>query len=333
MLDAPLPAPSAEAPPRKADAFLVSCIDPRLTDDVTFLMAALGRTDRYSEMRIAGAALAAVDENRPAWGAALWENLAASRQLHGVRKVVFVNHRDCGAMHLWAGRRLSDDPAEELRQHHAVLERAAAAVRARHPDMSVEIKLMDLDGSTRLLPCAACAPAGGLHAEAVDPAAPLIAAAMTAPGGALLAPARPAAPEPDAAGFAELVRLRTGDAALDPAGELALLTEGVTRYGLSAAEARGVLDGEAARRGTGTNATAAREAAAFMRAQADARGRVARADFLQAAELYRAVTGRRLSPAEAQRRTATLLAEEGLAARPDGLLRSTAWFRRVGEAP
>jgi hypothetical protein len=145
----------AEPAPRKADAFVVSCIDPRLTDDVTYLMTALGRAGRYSEMRIAGAALAAVDEGRPAWNAALWENLAASRQLHGVRKVVFINHRDCGAMHLWAGRRLSDDPAEELRQHHAVLTRAAEAVRARHPDMSVEIKLMELDGSVRMLPCPA----------------------------------------------------------------------------------------------------------------------------------------------------------------------------------
>jgi hypothetical protein len=45
--------------PSKADTFLVSCIDPRLTDDTTHYFNALGRTDRYSEMRIAGAALLA----------------------------------------------------------------------------------------------------------------------------------------------------------------------------------------------------------------------------------------------------------------------------------
>ena len=39
--------------PRKADAIVVTCIDPPLTDDTTFLMSALSRTDRYSEMRIA----------------------------------------------------------------------------------------------------------------------------------------------------------------------------------------------------------------------------------------------------------------------------------------
>ncbi len=322
----------AEPAPRKADAFVVSCIDPRLTDDVTHLLAALGRTGRYSEMRIAGAALAAVDENRPGWNAALWENLAASRQLHGVRKVVFINHRDCGAMHLWAGRRLADDPAEELRQHHAVLNRAAEAVRARHPDMTVEIKLMELDGSVRILPCAACAPAPGLRAEAVeDPAGGLVARAarQAGGGGAWIAPQRAVPPEPDAAGFADLVRLRAGDGLPDAEAELSLLTEGVTRYGLGAAEARAMLEAESRRRGVAGSGAGAREARVYLRAAADTRGRVGRAEAAHAAALYRNLTGRQASQAEAARRVAALLEEEGLAPRPEGLLRSTTWFRRM----
>jgi hypothetical protein len=289
--------------PSKADAFVVSCIDPRLADDTTFLMAALGRTDRYSEMRIAGAALAAVDTARPAWGAALWENLAASRQLHGVRTVVFVNHRDCGAMHLWAGRRLADDPAEELRQHRSVLESAAAAVRARHPDMAVELRLMELDGSATLLPCAACAAPGGLRAEAV--------------------------PDPSTGRFADLVRLRIGDGALDAASERALLVEGVTNHGLTAVTARAALSAAAAQRGHATVAAAEREALAFLRSRSGRQGQVAQADAAQAAALYRALLGPGLHPADAGREIAALIEREGLAPRPAGLLRSTSWFRRL----
>jgi hypothetical protein len=323
--------PATEAaPPRKADVFLVSCIDPRLTDDTTFLMGALGRTDRYSEMRIAGAALAAVDTNRPAWGTALWENLAASRQLHGVRRVVFVNHRDCGAMHLWAGRRLSDDPAEELRQHHGVLERAAAAVRARHPDMTTEIKLMQLDGSALVLPCAACAPTGRLRAEAVDPAGQLISEAA-ANGGAYIAPPEPEAPVPDAASFTELVRLRGAEAVADPEAELALMTEGVVRHGLSAADARAAVQAEGQRNGIAGAAATTTELRAFLRAQADPRGRVARSDAQHAAALFRRLTGRRATEAEAARRVATLIEAEGLSPRPDGVLRTTTWFRRMAQ--
>ncbi|WP_439596591.1 hypothetical protein [Falsiroseomonas sp.] len=294
--------PSSGAP-TKADAFVVGCIDPRLVDDLTVLMDAVGRTDRYAEFRIAGAALAAVDSNRPAWGQALWENLAASRQLHGVRKVVFVNHRDCGAMDLFAGRRLSLDPADELRQHQAVLDQAAAAVLARHPDMQVELRLMELDGRSTLLPCTACAGRMPLRAEAVP-----------------------------APGFADLLRLRLRDGPLSPEAERALLVEGVTRHGLTAEEARAALAAAATAQGQATSAVAAREVAAYLRSRADARGRVAQTDVARASALYRRLAGN-LPPAEAERRAALLLEAEGLSPRPAGLWRSTAWFQRLLKAP
>ncbi|NKE44891.1 hypothetical protein HB662_08880 [Roseomonas frigidaquae] len=293
--------------PSKADAFVVSCIDPRLVDDVTWLMDSVGRTDRYSEFRIAGAALAVVDPARPAWGQALWENLAASRQLHGVRKVVFVNHRDCGAMDLFAGRRLSLDRADELAQHQAVLDRAAAGVLSRHPDMQVELRLMELDGRSTLLPCAACAAgapqAGALRAEAVTPP-----------------------------GFADLVRLRLRDGPLAPETERALLAEGLTRYGLTAREARAALAAAAAARGEPTGTAATREVLAYLRSRADAGSRVARTDVARGVALYRRLSPG-LPPAEAERRTAVLMEGAGMAPRPDGLLRSTRWFNRMAAPP
>jgi hypothetical protein len=311
----PAPAPS------KADAFVVSCIDPRLTDDVTFLLAELGRSNRYSEMRIAGAALAAVDESRPAWNTALWENLAASRQLHGVRRVIFINHRDCGAMNIWAGRRLSLDPADELRQHHAVMERAAAGVRSRHPDMTVEIKLMELDGSARDLPCATCGTNPGvLRAEAV--------AGPVAGPGAAPASGTAAMPAANAAAFADLVRLRTAGGPLGADGERDLLAEGVTRHGLTAQQARQVLDQTAAARGVATSAGGERDVVIFLRSRADAQKRIARQDAERAAALFRGLTGSRLGAADAERRVAALMEAEGLAPRPEGLFRSTAWHRR-----
>lgn len=295
----------------KADAFVLSCIDPRLVDDVTQLLATMGRTNRYSEMRIAGAALAAVDQNRPGWNTAVWENLAASRQLHGVRRVIIINHRDCGAMNLWAGRNLAADPADEQRQHQAVMDRAAAEVLRRHPDMAVELHLMALDGSTQRLPCAACAAsASGLRAEGVAP---------------------PAAPPAGAPAFAELVRLRLSAGLADAEAERSLLAEGVTRYGLTAAEARATLAAEATRHGA-TPSTAARQVLVFLRAQADARGRVSRRDVGHAAALYHGLAGSQGSRAEAEKAVAKLMAAEGLAPRPDGMLRTTTWYRRLAEA-
>jgi hypothetical protein len=298
--------------PSKADAFVLSCIDPRLVDDVTQLLATMGRTNRYSEMRIAGAALATVDEARPGWNTAVWENLAASRQLHGVRRVIIVNHRDCGAMNLWAGRNLAQDPAEEQRQHQAVMERAAAEVLRRHPDMAVELHLMALDGSTQRLPCSACQAVAtpGLRAEAVAP---------------------PPSPPAGAPAFVELVRLRLSAGLADAEAERHLLAEGVTHYGLTAAEARATLAKESTRHGA-TPSTAARQAIVFLRAQADERSRVSRRDVTQAAALYHGLAGQQGRRADAERAVARLMEVEGLAPRPEGVLRTTTWYRRLAEA-
>lgn len=324
--------PAEPASTKGIETFLVSCIDPRMTNETAFMMAALGRSERYSEMRIAGAALAAVDDKHPAWGQALWENLAASRAMHGVRKVTFVNHRDCGAMNQWAGRRLSDDPAEELRVHAEVLNRAAEEVRRRHPDLLIEIKLMDLDGGMRVLPCPACVPRG-LRAEAVSPAAGIIAAASLGAGASLAPPAADRAAAPNPNGFADLVRVRlAGGRQPDPSDDLALLSEGVTRYGLTAREAQEIRASVAAAQGQSAPAIAERDTAAFLRTRQDAGQRVGKADVQDAANLYRRLTGAKVTAAEAERRTVQIAEREGMAPRPRGIwpFHSTAWFRRMG---
>ena len=278
--------------PQKAETFLLACIDPRLITDSGLYFNAIGRGERYSEMRVAGAALALVDPSRAAWAATVWENLAASRQLHGVTRVTLLNHRDCGAMGQHLGRPFAD-AAEEEHLHSDVLARAAEAVRARHPDLLVETKLMELDGQVRLLPCATCAPRGPLVAEAVA--------------------------SPGAAGFAELVRLRARDGT---AGQPEVLTEGVTRYGLTAAEVRQVLAAESGA------PPAEPDVAAFLRSRKDAQGRIGRQAVGEAAQLYRRLAGPRASRAEAQARTTAIASAEGLTPRPEGwpLFRSTRWF-------
>lgn len=294
----------------KADTFLISCIDPRFTDDTTFRFAALGRTDRYSEMRIAGAALALVDDNRPNWQAALWENLAATIQLHGIRNVTLLNHADCGAMDLWAGRRLRDDPAEELRLHAEVLNRAADAIRARHPDLLIELKFMEKDGSVARPPCRSCIPTG-FRAGPVGPdGLPLL------------------MPEPQAAArFGELARLRNRGAPLDAEAELRLLSAGVAEAGLSATEARGAL--RAAQGERPSAAAVERDVRSWLRSRADRRGRIGPRDLAEAAALNRRLQGQAI-PLETARRQAVQWAErEGVRPRPVGIwpLRSVGWFK------
>lgn len=307
---------------------MVSCIDPRTTGDVAALLAALGRADRYSELRIAGAALAAMDPASPA-ATVLWENLAASRKLHGIRKVTFLNHRDCGAMHIWAGRRLADDPMEEQRRHTEVLSRAAEEVRRRHPDLLVELKLVNLDGTTQVIPCAHCIPAN-FQPDAVGPAAQLL--AEVPPQGMVLAPPAMEAGAPDPEGFAALVRVRAEGPPLAAEAELALLSEGITRFGLTAREAQEVSASVLATlRPHGAGAV--RNVRDVLRTRADTAGRIGQQDVKAAARLYRRLAGPGTTAAQAERRAAALAEEEGLVPRPKGPwpFRSTRWFRLLLE--
>jgi hypothetical protein len=303
-----MPAPATGPVPAKADSFLLSCIDPRLTDDTTFHLAALGRTDRYSEMRIAGAALALVDQARPAWQATIWDNLAASRKLHGIRNVTLMNHRDCGAMDLWAGRRLADDPVKELRVHTEVLNAAADAIRARHPDLLIEIKLMDLDGTVTRPECRSCVPTGFRLGTVLQDGVPVL---------------EPAPPPHTAT----LARLRRSRGALNAEAEFALLERAITEDGLTLAEAEAAIADPASPRPR----VARQDVLIYLRARADRRGQVDHPSIAEAAGLYRRLQGPGVTLREAEQAVAAIASEAGFMPRPSGLwpFRSTRWFDRM----
>lgn len=298
--------------PSRADTFLISCIDPRLADDTTFRFEALGRTDRYSEMRIAGAALAIVDDRNPGWQATFWENLAATRQMHGIRNVTLLNHRDCGAMNAWAGHRLADDPAEELRVHTEVLNAAADAIRARHPDLLIEIKLMDLTGHVERPPCRSCVPSGFRLGPMGADGIPMLEPAEMAPSGE--------------ARFTELARLRNRLGPMQAEAELALLATGVNEAGLTAAQARQAL--EATRGGQPSASTVERDVVTYLRSRMDREGRVGPTEMQEAARLYRRLQGGAITPREADAQAARIAQGAGLRPRPHGFwpFRSTRWF-------
>ena len=56
-----------------------------------------GLTGKFSQFIIAGAAIGVVAEPFKDWHKAFWDNLAASIQLHNIKRVIAIDHRDCGA--------------------------------------------------------------------------------------------------------------------------------------------------------------------------------------------------------------------------------------------
>lgn len=129
------------------EAFLVNCMDPRITIDSHNYMKARGwKEGDYSQFVIAGGPIAVVAPAFADWHKTFWDNLAATVQLHAIRRVVAFSHRECGALTLAYGAEASATPEVETANHTKLLMEFRRQVAARQPNLIVETGIMTLDG-------------------------------------------------------------------------------------------------------------------------------------------------------------------------------------------
>jgi hypothetical protein len=131
----------------QAEALLLSCMDYRLLDDVARYMNAQGLDDKYDHVILAGASLGADNTKFPAWVTTFWEHLDTAIALHGVSRVIIIDHRDCGAYRVILGKDYAGDPPAETKVHAKVMRRLGAKIARRYPSLKREYLLMALDGS------------------------------------------------------------------------------------------------------------------------------------------------------------------------------------------
>jgi hypothetical protein len=133
------------------DAMVLSCIDPRIIDQVNYYMDVVSKSRcRYSQFTIAGAAVGVVAPKFKAWHDTFWQNLASSIALHKIKKIIAIDHRDCGAAKIAYGDKSVADPATETATHKRVLSIFRKQVNHSHPDLEVVTGLMALDGNIEL---------------------------------------------------------------------------------------------------------------------------------------------------------------------------------------
>ena len=132
------------------EAMVLGCIDPRLQEPVHRYTARRGLTGKFSSFIIAGAAVGVVAEPFKDWRKAFWDNLATSIQLHHIKRVIAIDHRDCGAARIAYGEAKLANPEIETETHKAALAEFRKQVGERHPQLGVETGLMALDGTMQM---------------------------------------------------------------------------------------------------------------------------------------------------------------------------------------
>ena len=128
-----------------AEALLLSCMDYRLVDDIVRYMDGRRLTNNYDHVVLAGAALGATSDKFPGWNATFWEHLDVAIKLHHIKKVIVLDHRDCGAYRIVLDKNLTGD--EEKAAHAERMNTLATTITQKYPDLAVELLLMDLDGA------------------------------------------------------------------------------------------------------------------------------------------------------------------------------------------
>lgn len=130
----------------KVDALLLSCMDYRLTGKTTAYMQSRGLAKNYDHVILAGASLGVLNEKFKQWGDTFWQHVDIALELHGIRRLIVLDHRDCGAYQVFLPQDLSKDRGLEFRVHAEQMRRLRSEIQAKHPSLKVELRLMDLDG-------------------------------------------------------------------------------------------------------------------------------------------------------------------------------------------
>ena len=125
------------------EAMLMKCIDPRFTTNAWNYMTSRGWQNIYREFAFAGGPVGVVAPVFAGWHETFGENLAISIDLHWVKRVVGMTHRDCGAAAVAYGDRVLTDRAFETEMLSSALREFRTQVQLREPGIGIELGIVE----------------------------------------------------------------------------------------------------------------------------------------------------------------------------------------------
>jgi carbonic anhydrase len=141
---------SALAASGNYEAMVLGCIDPRLQEPVRKYLVGRQLNGKYSQFVFAGAAVGVVAPAFRDWHRAFWDNLDATIKLHNIKRVIAINHRDCGAAKIAYGNEAVASAALETQTHRKTLALFRREVNERQPKLAVETGLMAVNGKIEM---------------------------------------------------------------------------------------------------------------------------------------------------------------------------------------
>ena len=132
---------------RYTATLLVSCVDFRFRDEVERLMSDfLHLMGDYDEIALPGGSLSLVEKKHQNWGQCLEEIIILLKDMHHIKRVIFLDHRGCGAYKLILGPEAVSTREKETETHKNIFKETRKFMRVHFPELKVYTLLMGLDG-------------------------------------------------------------------------------------------------------------------------------------------------------------------------------------------
>ena len=123
---------------------VLSCIDPRFQSIVYNYLRKKKLSGKFSSFTIAGSAVGVTANKFKRWHKIFWDNFETSVKLHNIKKLIVINHRDCGAAKIINGKKEFSE-MNETKIHKNSFKKIKKIFRKKYPKLSIELKIISLN--------------------------------------------------------------------------------------------------------------------------------------------------------------------------------------------
>ena len=128
---------------KKYEAMVLSCMDPRFQPKVYKYLKTKKLTGKYSAFTIAGAAIGVTHKKFKKWHSTFIDNLSTSIKLHKIKKIIVINHEDCGAAKIINGKKKLNSIIEN-KIHRESFKKIKKVLNSRFPTLKINFKILSL---------------------------------------------------------------------------------------------------------------------------------------------------------------------------------------------
>ena len=124
-------------------AMVLSCIDPRFQSKVFSYLKNKKLIGKYSSFTIAGAGIGVTHNKFNKWHSTFWDNLNTSIKLHRIKKLIVINHKDCGAAKI-ANKQKKFSASIEEKMHKMSFKNIKIKLKKKYPKLKINFKILSI---------------------------------------------------------------------------------------------------------------------------------------------------------------------------------------------